>query len=408
MTLAVTAMTVVGGVYRERCMRPEWQEVFGSAGRAASAISRLGMPVALHTYLDEHSRVPIESRAALEDFSLCATPIEDAVTFQYFHGLETPQIQRPLTQYFPLHVQATNVIRFGMIEGDAVVDAEYAVYDPQNVSSPASFSANGSKAVHLALVLNLYEARILAKLPYGQASELAEKLANSEMAEVVIIKMGALGAYVYEQGNVSVAPAYQTNFVWKIGSGDTFVAHFAFHWMHLKLAALEAAKAASKATAFYCENRYFPSATQLQNYKRAEVMPSARFLNGPKITVYLAGPFFNLAQLWIIEQARANLREMGFQVFSPYHDVGRGKAEDVVHQDLAGIDSCDILFAIGDGLDSGTMYEIGYAHAKLKPIVMYSENETEENKKMMEGSGCMLCDDYVTAIYKTLWLATTL
>ena len=107
----------------------------------------------------------------------------------------------------------------------------------------------------------------------------------------------------------------------------------------------------------------------------------------------------------MIEQARNNLRDLGLQVFSPYHDVGHGSADDVVQQDLEGIDNSDLVFAIGDGLDSGTMYEIGYARSRGKPVIMYSENESEEDKKMMEGSGCILCSDYVTAIYQTLWTA---
>jgi nucleoside 2-deoxyribosyltransferase len=124
--------------------------------------------------------------------------------------------------------------------------------------------------------------------------------------------------------------------------------------------------------------------------------------------VYLAGPFFTLAQLWLVEQARADLTAMGLRVFSPYHDVGHGSAEDVVMLDLAGIDTADLVFAIGDGMDSGTVYEIGYARAKGKPVVMYAENESDENKKMMRGSGCVLHDDYVSAIYETLWTACAL
>jgi nucleoside 2-deoxyribosyltransferase len=80
--------------------------------------------------------------------------------------------------------------------------------------------------------------------------------------------------------------------------------------------------------------------------------------------VYLAGPFFDLAQVWLIEQARANLREMGLEVFSPYHDIGLGSANDVVAKDLEGIDASHLVFAIADGLDPGTLYEIGYARTK--------------------------------------------
>ena len=45
-------LTIVGGIYREICLRPQWDEVYGSAGRAASAIARLGGKVELRGYLD--------------------------------------------------------------------------------------------------------------------------------------------------------------------------------------------------------------------------------------------------------------------------------------------------------------------------------------------------------------------
>jgi nucleoside 2-deoxyribosyltransferase len=133
------------------------------------------------------------------------------------------------------------------------------------------------------------------------------------------------------------------------------------------------------------------------------IIASQRYISGFRPTVYLAGPFFSLAQLWLIEQARANLQSFNLNVFSPYHDIGPGSADIVVEKDLEGIRKSDIIFAIGDGLDSGTIYEIGYARALSIPVVMYCENESNEDQKMMEGSGCILCSDYVSAIYKTLW-----
>lgn len=135
---------------------------------------------------------------------------------------------------------------------------------------------------------------------------------------------------------------------------------------------------------------------------------SKAYLAGYRPLVYLAGPFFTLAQLWLVEQALADLKAMGLRVFSPYHEVGHGSADDVVQLDLEGIDKADLVFAIGDGLDSGTIYEVGYTCAKAKPVIFYCENETDENKKMMGGSGCTLCDDYATAIYQTLWTACAL
>ena len=123
--------------------------------------------------------------------------------------------------------------------------------------------------------------------------------------------------------------------------------------------------------------------------------------------MYLAGPFFSLSQLWLIEEARGQLLEMGLNVFSPVHDVGHGSAEDVA-QDLDAIHECDLMLAIGDGLDAGTIYEIGYARALKKPVIMYVENESEEDQKMMVGSGCIITDDFVTAIYQAAWKAAEL
>lgn len=401
-------ITVAGGVYRERCLRPSWQEYYGSAGRAATAISRFGGDVELHSPLDSQSLFIMSNRAALEGFTLEPTDVPQSVSFDYTHGLATPQIAyRHADPAISIHVAAPRVLRFGMIEGTVVVDADYAVYDPQSADNPELFSANGSKAKHLALVLNRHEAQQLcdSDLP---VEELAALLAQKEGAEVVIIKMGPLGALVYEHGTITSVPAYRTKRVWKIGSGDTFAAHFAYAWLEQGHNATEAAAIASKATAFYCETQGYPTPKLLSGYTPEALVASDRYCNGFRPKVYLAGPFFTLAQLWMIREALNDLQAMGLRVFSPYHDVGLGSAEDVVELDIQAIRDCDLLFAIGDGLDSGTIYEIGYARALAKPVVLYSENESAQDKKMMEGSDCLICDDYVSSIYQTVWEAIKL
>src|SRR5690606_24277958 len=238
--------------------------------------------------------------------------------------------------------------------------------------------------------------------------ELINILATREQAEVVVIKMGPMGALVYDKGTISRVPAYRTKRVWKIGSGDTFAAHFALGWMDEGLSAHDAAVRASAATAFYCENQGFPALNLLEQCKPIPRIPSERFKRGYKPKVYLAGPFFSLAELWMVGQARRDLQAMGLKVFSPYHDVGVGSADDVVEKDLEGVKDCDALFAIGDGLDSGTIYEIGYARALDKPVVLYAENESQQDKKMMEGSDCVITDDYVSGIYQVVWESVVL
>ncbi|HCF4373730.1 PfkB family carbohydrate kinase [Pseudomonas aeruginosa] len=399
-------ITIVGGVYRERCMRPAWDDVYGSAGRAATAIARFGGQAELHACVDSDTQIVVDARAAVEGFRFNATAAQAGVTFEYVHGLANPDIRRGSQTKSELHVDAEKVLRFGMIDGTAVVRADYAVFDPQNADGPESFKANGSQAKHLALVLNRHEANRLAPASSDRSPEkLAIALAVQEGAEVVVIKMGPLGALVYDKGTISTVPAYRTERVWKIGSGDTFAAHFALGWMGKGLAAHQAASTASIATAFYCQNQGFPDPALLAGFNPQPLQPSSRYLAGYVPKVYLAGPFFTLAELWLVGQARRDLLAMGLNVFSPYHDVGLGTAEDVVEKDLEGVRNCDALFAIGDGLDSGTIFEVGYARALSKPVVFYAENESSEDKKMIEGSDCRITDDYVTAIYQTAWEA---
>ncbi|MRR56633.1 MAG: nucleoside 2-deoxyribosyltransferase [Deltaproteobacteria bacterium] len=402
-------LTVVGGVYREECMKPSWSETFGSAGRAASALSSLGVLPTLYTYLDATKHDSFLDRAAFEKIKVKPTSIDGIIEFIYHHPLDTPVILNSIEMPVPeLHVSADRVIRYGMIEHEATIHADYAVFDPQNVGSPRAFHANGSTANHLAVILNLEEGRTICKSPNAAPRDIAHKISKLEGAEVVIVKMGAKGALVLHDQDFDLIPAFQTKNVWKIGSGDVFVAHFAYHWMCLGASPNVAALSASKATAYYCETKGFPTSSILGQYAPTPVAPSCRFLDGYRPTVYLAGPFFSLGQLWIIEEARRHLMHFGLRVFSPYHDVGHGSAEDVVQRDIDGIDSCDLMFAIGDGMDPGTIFEVGYACSKGKPVIFYCENESAEDRKMMAGSGCIIQEDFVTSLYRTLWVSSEL
>lgn len=404
------SIVVVGGIYHERCMRPRWREIFGSAGRAASAIAAMQGAVELHGYVDAQGAYVVAQRAALSKTPVTVKTTEtlSPVVFDYQHGLETPRIYGVGRVLPTLQVRSRYVVRFGMLEGEAQVHGDRVVYDPQNAQNPRPFHENGSTAKELALVLNQHEASLMTGTADASVENMARELLQAHGASVVVIKRGPRGALVFDGMDAHTVPAYQSREVWKIGSGDNFVAHFAHHWMQCGRSATESADLASKSTAFYCETRAFATPKSLTQFNPKPITVSERFAAGWRPTVYLAGPFFTLAQLWLVEQARDNLRSMGLTVFSPYHDVGLGSAEDVVLADLEGIKNSDLVFAIGDGLDSGTIYEIGYARALNTPVVVYCENESEENKKMMEGSGCILAKDYVGAIYQTLWLAAAL
>lgn len=407
---AVSGLSVVGGVYEERCSRPDWYEVYGSAGRACSAIAAFeaGVEVTLHCYADARIQEALAARSALERTQLVVTAVPSTMRFVYVHGLDRPGIEQAIPTQPPLHVRAPNILRYGMMEGDAVVEGSNVVYDPQSATAPAIFQANGSVAGRLAVVLNESEGRSMTGLNGAAADELVEAVRRANCADVVVLKRGPLGCLVFDGTVSSHVPALYTQTVWKIGSGDVFSAHFALNWAVHGLGALESAQAASRATATYCQTGGVPDEAAVQALDVVPVVPSARYLAGRSPKIYLAAPFFTLAQLWIVEQARSQLRHFGLEVFSPYHDVGVGPADRVVQADLAGLREADLVFAIGDGLDAGTLVEIGYALARGMPVVIYCENESQEDLKMVAGSGCIICADFVSAIYRTLWAAVSL
>ncbi|GAP00436.1 nucleoside 2-deoxyribosyltransferase [Fructobacillus ficulneus] len=104
--------------------------------------------------------------------------------------------------------------------------------------------------------------------------------------------------------------------------------------------------------------------------------------------VYMAGPFFSETQnekAGRLEKAlEAHPQVSGFfsprkhqyeefELFSPEWQVA------AYESDVAAIDACDVVVAIADfdnqDADSGTAWEIGYAHAKGIPVVVIKEDE---------------------------------
>ena len=52
------------------------------------------------------------------------------------------------------------------------------------------------------------------------------------------------------------------------------------------------------------------------------------------------------------------MEKLNFNVFSPIHDVGIGKSKEIAQKDLKGLDESDSVFAILNGYDPGTVFEI--------------------------------------------------
>jgi nucleoside 2-deoxyribosyltransferase len=398
----MTGLHIVGGLYAEECVSPQWNEVFGSGGRAAAATAG-SVQTRLTACIDDRLREDGKALAERCKFDFDPIATDRHLHFWYMHPLATPEISPPLHRLGPptkFSITDDVVLRFGMLEADPVVSAKTAIYDPQSAFTPASFADNGSTAERLAIVLNSYEATALVGV--GKPDDLAQRVMVSEKAQVVILKRGSHGAIVAWPGGSATVPAYRTDNVWKIGSGDVFSAAFALFWGIQNLPPVRAAELASRATADYCNCQQLPI-RPVGELDQLKFKP----ISEPKGQIYLAGPFFDLGQRWMIEEARKALLGLGAKVFSPIHDVGAGPAEMVAPADLRGLDESQVVLAILNGTDSGTIFEVGYAVNRSIPVVALAQNVKDEDLKMITGSGCRVTKNFTTAIYLSVWSLPT-
>jgi Nucleoside 2-deoxyribosyltransferase/pfkB family carbohydrate kinase len=395
----MTHVDVVGGVYREKCAFPHWDQLYGSAGRAAVALSGLGGGVRLYSSLSAKEEIAVRASFGAEGIDINLVPREWPIVFEYLHSLSVPRIS---PGHNPAHVAMPDVtgdvvIKFGMLESDPRVHAKHAIYDPQSAFAPLAFSRSGSRAEHLAIVANRAEVLHMTGAPTVQQA--VSQLARGEGAEVVVVKNGLDGATVYtSETEGTIVPAFKSANVFSIGSGDVFVAAFASAWAVHRMPPLQAAKYASLSTAHYVETRSARLGTPEQTF--AQRREAARKSGG---RIYLAGPFRETGQRMLIDDARAHLSALGMNVFSPIHDIGPGEAEVVVRHDLAAIHECDAMFAILNGSSPGTVFEVGYARALGKPVFCVTQNMRSVDLKLPRGSECSLHDDYVSALFQIAW-----
>lgn len=382
-------MDIVGGLYRELCEVPTWNADFGSGGRAAAAVSRLAPGSTLHTYARDPNSGGITALKAM-GIRVHAHPSSVAVAFAYFHPLSRPYIEPPpreITAQPPLHVSGETVLRFGFLEGDSVVHAERAIYDPQSTVNPQPFTANGSTARELALVMNEFELGALTGT--SDVEQGARQTMQAQNASVVVVKQGIRGALVIDRnGTLTHIPAYRSVRVFKIGTGDVFSALFAYYWGEVRHPAAEAANLASQSVAAYCSTCQLP----LPGGAIHQLQPVGGEAAGP---VLLEGSVNTLGRRYVMEEARFRLNELGVTVvspameLSPSSDLGRYAA----------------VLTIVDGMPPGLSTRLHAAHAAGFPIVALSEAPDEGVLAALYKIGAEITDDFASALYFAAWAA---
>ena len=402
-------IAVVGGAYGEECSYPRNKVAYrGSGGRASTFLSCIGVETIFHTILSESLLPKFKRISKTYGFSLQYQSKDSDIWFRYRHPLSKPNIyHQSLTTSKLEKIDANFALVFGMLEGRPQVTAKKVVYDPQNGSNSEHFEDNNSTAEELALLVSLSEGQALTNQVIPE--EIAKSLIARKHVSVVIIKCGPQGALVKTKNEEEWIKPFVTNKVYKIGSGDIFSAAFAYSWLIKGFCPFTAAWFASKATATYVESG--TDLFEIETIEKLEINAAKDRLSFkglkardiPNTQIYLAGPFFDTSEQWLIDEAREALTEMGFKVFSPIHDIGTGSPNEVASQDLFALEKSGVVFALLDGMDPGTVFEVGYARALGIPVIAVAETSHEKDLTMILGSGCEVANDFTTGIYATCW-----
>lgn len=119
-------------------------------------------------------------------------------------------------------------------------------------------------------------------------------------------------------------------------------------------------------------------------------------IKAKSVKIYFASPWFTPEQEEREERLKAKLRSLGFDVHSPKETAVCGAISDpetrqkIFDGNIEAINNCDVVFAVTDGKDMGTIWEAGYAYglnegiskcfkARVKPIKIVYYCETLGN-----------------------------
>lgn len=370
-------MHIVGGLYHEICLRPAWNGLFGSGGRAALTIAALSSETILHSYFEDFEHGALDLYRDNE-VQLALKKSKSGVAFAYFHPLSRPhlEVNGPKEQEL-IKVEGDTVLRFGLVEGDAIVAAKRAILDPQGSMNAQDFHSNGSSAEELAIVLNENEIKTWADDLVPE--EAAREIISAKQANVVVIKRGFQGATVVNESlEVHEIPAFKSPIVFKIGTGDVFSALFSLLWGERGINPVDAAYQASAGVAKYATTRRSPMRSVTNDFTAISGKPK-----GPVIVV---GAKNTLGRHYAFEEAICRLSELGVDAQSDTDESGK--------------DMPAVLLVLAEGMNELAVRTVLESHEGVAAVVLDELQSTGESQDYADK---MLVSDFTTALYHAAW-----
>lgn len=133
-------------------------------------------------------------------------------------------------------------------------------------------------------------------------------------------------------------------------------------------------------------------------------------MDNKKLQVYLAAPFFNEEQKNRLNRIRKVIEDSDLFCWDVYHDgvMINGKnqylKEEAFRENLKEIRKSDILIAITDEKDMGTIFEMGYSYNYCEMIIGYAESLGNERFNLMLAQSCSAVARNIFELAKILTL----
>jgi sugar/nucleoside kinase (ribokinase family)/nucleoside 2-deoxyribosyltransferase len=395
----MTDLVVIGGIFRESIPGTGGapvRRVGGSGYVAALTAAALGSDVSLMSFVGKE-----DSRAALATLNRAGVNTSGVQLLPGASGIfafeDIADRHAPRPSYRPAESipagspprdspTAPVVLAFGFPDFDCLQWIEGALekggtflWDRQGWLSRdiEALALEGLPAARRIYIANLQE-----MLEATNRSTYLDALNEQPAAgfNTSVIKCGRWGSIVFDRTDViNLIPAFLTEARSVIGSGDTFAGALA-----ARIAAgdelRDAASTGAAAASLVIERpSNIPSQslrTAVESVRRDRASRFVSPVTLESLSVYLAGPWFSVAESMLVSELERALSNLGLAVVSPRRDIGELGPQstdkeilEVGHRDFKAIDQCHLMVALLDGDDPGTLIEVGYAANAQIPTI---------------------------------------
>lgn len=151
----LTHLNIIGGTYLEECLDPIWKKLFGSGLRSLELVKKVFPTLKVDFYTGSKNRMRLLKSKYCNKYITLHAEVESDISFRYVNPFHLDFINNyPKVQAKMELPDTDNVVAFGMLEAQSVVNCKKCVYDPQSSSKCFLFSRSGSNAEKLVYVLN--------------------------------------------------------------------------------------------------------------------------------------------------------------------------------------------------------------------------------------------------------------